>query len=113
MDPGLAPRAEDVARTLRTGECSLHRPNFCSPAPKRQNAPRRTACGPRLRSADSLGLRSLSGTGPRSQQEVAMRTLRLVALSDDGQRLIVAIDGGDSGERFEIPIDDRLRAAAR
>ena len=44
-----------------------------------------------------------------------MRTLRLVALSDDGQNLILTTDGADSdgGERFEIPIDDRLRAAAR
>ena len=40
-----------------------------------------------------------------------MRTLRLVALSDDGQSLILT--DGDDGERFELPIDDRLRAAAR
>jgi hypothetical protein len=44
-----------------------------------------------------------------------MRSLRLVALSDDGKSLILAADGGDSpdGERFEVLIDDRLRAAAR
>jgi hypothetical protein len=45
-----------------------------------------------------------------------MRTLRLVALSDDGKSLILAAEGPDSadnGERFELPIDDRLRAAAR
>jgi hypothetical protein len=44
-----------------------------------------------------------------------MRTLRLVALSDDGQNLILAADGADAdgGERFELRIDDRLRAAAR
>jgi hypothetical protein len=44
-----------------------------------------------------------------------MRALRLVALSDDGQKMILAADGadGDGGERFEVPIDDRLRAAAR
>ena len=44
-----------------------------------------------------------------------MRTLRLVALSDDGKSLILTADGGDAdgGERFELPIDDRLRAAAR
>ena len=44
-----------------------------------------------------------------------MRSLRLVALSDDGTSLILAAEGGDSpdGERFELPIDDRLRAAAR
>jgi hypothetical protein len=45
-----------------------------------------------------------------------MRTLRLVALSDDGTSLILAAEGPDStdsGERFELPIDDRLRAAAR
>ncbi len=44
-----------------------------------------------------------------------MRTLRLVALSDDGKSLILASDGPESseGERFELPIDERLRAAAR
>jgi hypothetical protein len=44
-----------------------------------------------------------------------MRKLRLVALSDDGQTLILSADGADAdgGERFELPIDDRLRAAAR
>jgi hypothetical protein len=44
-----------------------------------------------------------------------MRTLRLVALSYDGQSLILTTAGtdSDSGERFEVPIDDRLRAAAR
>ena len=45
-----------------------------------------------------------------------MRTLRLVALSDDGTSLILAAEGPDStdsGERFELPIDDRLRAASR
>jgi Protein of unknown function (DUF3071) len=44
-----------------------------------------------------------------------MRTLRLVALSDDGKSLVLTADGPDSdgGERFELPIDDRLRAAAR
>jgi hypothetical protein len=44
-----------------------------------------------------------------------MRTLRLVALSDDGQHLILAADGADpdGGERFQVAIDDRLRAAAR
>ncbi|MGY2064576.1 septation protein SepH [Blastococcus sp. SYSU DS0619] len=45
-----------------------------------------------------------------------MRTLRLVALSDDGKNLILTAEGPDApdgGERFELPIDDRLRAAAR
>jgi hypothetical protein len=44
-----------------------------------------------------------------------MRSLRLVALSDDGKSLILTADGVDTadGERFEVPIDDRLRAAAR
>jgi Protein of unknown function (DUF3071) len=44
-----------------------------------------------------------------------MRTLRLVALSDDGKSLILAADGADPAdtERFELPIDDRVRAAAR
>jgi hypothetical protein len=45
-----------------------------------------------------------------------MRSLRLVALSDDGKHLVLAPDGPDSGdstERLQLPIDDRLRAAAR
>ena len=44
-----------------------------------------------------------------------MRTLRLVAISDDGKNLILAAEGSDAdgGERFEVPIDERLRAAAR
>jgi hypothetical protein len=44
-----------------------------------------------------------------------MRTLRLVALSDDGRNLILAAEGTDGaeGERFELPVDDRVRAAAR
>ena len=43
-----------------------------------------------------------------------MRSLRLVALSDDGKHLVLAGTGPtDDGERFELPIDDRLRAAAR
>ena len=45
-----------------------------------------------------------------------MRSLRLVALTDDGKSLVLALDGaepGEEGERFELPIDDRVRAAAR
>ncbi|WP_448625532.1 septation protein SepH [Geodermatophilus sp. URMC 64] len=45
-----------------------------------------------------------------------MRTLRLVALSDDGKSLILTaegVDGSDEVERFELPIDERVRAAAR
>jgi hypothetical protein len=44
-----------------------------------------------------------------------MRTLRLVALSDDGKSLVLATEGSDGaeGERFELPIDERVRAAAR
>lgn len=45
-----------------------------------------------------------------------MRTLRLVGLSDDGRSLVLAADVPDSidnGERFHLPIDDRLKAAAR
>jgi Protein of unknown function (DUF3071) len=44
-----------------------------------------------------------------------MRRVRLVALSDDGTALVLALDDPDSGEseRFELPVDDRLRAAAR
>ncbi|MCF6744153.1 DUF3071 domain-containing protein [Blastococcus sp. KM273128] len=44
-----------------------------------------------------------------------MRTLRLVALSDDGKSLVLVADSPDhpEGERFELPIDERVRAAAR
>ena len=45
-----------------------------------------------------------------------MRTLRLVGLSDDGSSLVLAVEGlepGDEDERFELPVDDRVRAAAR
>ena len=44
-----------------------------------------------------------------------MRTLRLVALSDDGKNLIMVAEGADGaeGERFALPVDDRVRAAAR
>jgi hypothetical protein len=43
-----------------------------------------------------------------------MRTLRLVALSDDGTSVVLIADGPDGeGEKFALPIDDRLRAAAR
>ena len=44
-----------------------------------------------------------------------MRTLRLVALSDDGKSLVLAVEGDESehGERFALPVDDRVRAAAR
>ena len=43
-----------------------------------------------------------------------MRALRLVALSDDGKSLVLTTDGPDGEEeRFELPIDDRVRAAAR
>ena len=44
-----------------------------------------------------------------------MRTLRLVALSDDGKSLILTAEGpeAEGTERFELPIDDRVRAAAR
>ncbi|SNS75639.1 Protein of unknown function [Geodermatophilus pulveris] len=45
-----------------------------------------------------------------------MRMLRLVGLSDDGSHLVLALDGADPGdeeERFELPVDERVRAAAR
>ena len=43
-----------------------------------------------------------------------MRPLRLVALSEDGRSLVLALDGADGDEeRFELRIDDRVRAAAR
>ncbi|SDF28652.1 Protein of unknown function [Blastococcus aurantiacus] len=42
-----------------------------------------------------------------------MRTLRLVGLSDDGTSLLLVADTEDGEERFSLPVDDRLRAAAR
>jgi hypothetical protein len=44
-----------------------------------------------------------------------VRTLRLVGLSEDGRTLVLTVDGGDGSddERFELPVDDRVRAAAR
>ncbi|RBY77945.1 DUF3071 domain-containing protein [Blastococcus sp. TF02-09] len=42
-----------------------------------------------------------------------MRTLRLVGLSDDGSSLVLVADTEDGEERFSLPVDDRLRAAAR
>ena len=42
-----------------------------------------------------------------------MRTLRLVGLSDDGSSLVLVADTEDGEERFSVPVDDRLRAAAR
>jgi hypothetical protein len=45
-----------------------------------------------------------------------MRSLRLVALSDDGKHLVLAPDGPDASDpadRFLVPVDERLRAAAR
>lgn len=45
-----------------------------------------------------------------------MRQLRLVALSDDGTSLVLALDGAEPGEedeRYELPVDERVRAAAR
>ncbi len=45
-----------------------------------------------------------------------MRALRLVALSDDGKSLILTVESpelGEEAERFELPIDERVRAAAR
>jgi hypothetical protein len=45
-----------------------------------------------------------------------MRTLRLVGLSDDGSSLVLVAEGTEPGEeveRFLLPVDDRVRAAAR
>src|SRR5690349_15654926 len=42
-----------------------------------------------------------------------VRTLRLVGLSDDGASLLLVADTEDGEENFSLPIDDRLRAAAR
>src|SRR3954453_8845789 len=50
-------------------------------------------------------VRSVSG-----REEAAMRALRVVGLGDDGK---VVICESDRGERFQIPADERLRAAAR
>ncbi|OMQ15177.1 DNA-binding protein, partial [Modestobacter sp. VKM Ac-2676] len=49
-----------------------------------------------------------------------MRVLRLVALSDDGKHLVLAAEAAptsdasappEDGERFQLPVDDQLRAA--
>lgn len=42
-----------------------------------------------------------------------MRTLRLVGLSDDGSSLLLVADAEDGEEKFLLPVDDRVRAAAR
>jgi hypothetical protein len=42
-----------------------------------------------------------------------VRTLRLVGLSDDGSSLLLVADTEDGEERFALPVDDRVRAAAR
>lgn len=45
-----------------------------------------------------------------------MRALRFVALTEDGEHLVLAPDvpeAIDSGERFVLKVDDRLRAASR
>jgi Protein of unknown function (DUF3071) len=43
-----------------------------------------------------------------------VRTLRLVALSDDGRDLVLTTENSDgTEERFQLPIDERVRAAAR
>src|SRR4051812_45966494 len=45
-----------------------------------------------------------------------MRSLRLVALSDDGTYLVLGTEGADPTddvERFELPIDEHLRALVR
>jgi hypothetical protein len=43
-----------------------------------------------------------------------MRTLRLLSIAEDGKSVVLVADGSDGeGEKFELPIDDRLRAAAR
>ena len=42
-----------------------------------------------------------------------MRTLRLVGLSDDGSSLLLVADTEDGEQHFALPVDDRLRAAAR
>lgn len=42
-----------------------------------------------------------------------MRTLRLVGLSDDGSSLLLVADTEHGEEKFSLPVDDRVRAAAR
>lgn len=42
-----------------------------------------------------------------------MRTLRLVGLSDDGSSLLLVADTDDGEEKFALPVDERVRAAAR
>jgi hypothetical protein len=42
-----------------------------------------------------------------------VRTLRLVGLSADGSSLLLVADTEDGEEHFALPVDDRVRAAAR
>jgi hypothetical protein len=46
----------------------------------------------------------------QSLEEAAMRALRVVGLGEDGKIVILE---SDRGERFKVPADERLRAAAR
>jgi Protein of unknown function (DUF3071) len=46
----------------------------------------------------------------QSLEEAAMRALRVVGLGEDGKIVILESDRGD---RFQVPADERLRAAAR
>src|SRR4051794_2179344 len=64
------------------------------------------------RAADTVEGGPLPRARTGSLLEVApMRSLRLVALSDDGTHLVLAAgepDSADDGERFELPVDDLL-----
>ena len=47
----------------------------------------------------------------RTGEQKAMREARLVGLSQEGDKLILAV--AETGEEFAVPVDDRLRAALR
>jgi Protein of unknown function (DUF3071) len=51
-------------------------------------------------------VKSVSG-----REEAALRALRVVGLGDDGK--VVIVEDTARGERFQVPADERLRAAAR
>src|SRR5919106_314998 len=47
----------------------------------------------------------------RTGEQKAMREAKLVGLSQDGSKLILAV--AETGEEFAVPVDDRMRAALR
>src|SRR3954452_22609002 len=88
------------------------------PRPPVEPTRRTGRVGRRLRNgADSVRTVRSPGPAPNPAGGRPMRSLRLVALSDDGKNLVLAAYPSDSmdddGEPFELAIDERLRAALR